>query len=197
MRMSQRNLRRDTRLPAYAQITVTDTGQGISPDFMPHIFQSFRQEDASITRQHGGLGLGLAIAKYLVDAHGGQITVHSPGLGQGATFTVQLPLLQEARTLPANSQSAAVDLTGLKVLAVDDSEDTRELLTMILDAYGVETRVAASGMEVLANLATFSPDILLCDIGMPNMDGYDLLQQIRMSRPALNDTDPALFVLRV
>ena len=177
-----------------AQITVTDTGQGIGPDFLPHIFQSFRQEDASITRQHGGLGLGLAIVRYLVDAHGGQITAHSSGLGQGATFTVQLPLLQETGLPLTNSQSAAVDLTGLKVLAVDDSEDTRELLTMILDAYGAETRVAASGTEVLANLALFSPDILICDISMPDMNGYDLLQHIRTLPNTEGKSIPAIAV---
>lgn len=177
-----------------AQITVTDTGQGISPDFLPHIFQSFRQEDASITRQHGGLGLGLAIVRYLVDAHGGQIMAHSLGFGKGAMFTVALPLLQETGLPLTDAQPVAVDLTGLKVLAVDDSEDTRELLTMILDAYGAETRVAASGTEVLANLATFFPDILICDIGMPDMDGYDLLQRVRTLPDAKGRSIPAIAV---
>ncbi|WP_346293186.1 GAF domain-containing protein [Sphaerothrix gracilis] len=180
--------------PAYAQITVTDTGQGISPNFIPHLFESFRQEDASTTRQSGGLGLGLAIVKYLVDAHGGKIAANSPGVGQGATFTVQIPLLQEASTPLTAPASTEVDLTGLKVLAVDDSEDTRDLLAMVLDAYGAETHVAASGAEVLANLATFTPDVLICDIGMPDMDGYALLQQIRALPNTKGGSIPAIAV---
>ncbi|WP_346294142.1 GAF domain-containing protein [Sphaerothrix gracilis] len=177
-----------------AQITVTDTGQGISPDFMPYLFQSFRQEDASVTRQHGGLGLGLAIVRYLVDAHGGRITADSPGLEQGATFTVQLPLLQEASVLPIASTLANVDLTGLKVLAVDDSEDTRELLDMVLRAYGAEICIVASGSEALANLAVFDPDVLICDISMPDMDGYTLLQQIRALPNTPRKNIPAIAV---
>lgn len=165
-----------------AQIAVTDTGQGVSPDFMPYLFQSFRQEDASITRQHGGLGLGLAIAKHLVDAHGGTIMADSPGLGAGATFTVKLPLLRGAMAASEPPPGDDIDLTGIRVLAVDDSEDTRELLSMILSAYGAEICVVASGRELLANLAPFAPDLLICDIGMPDLDGYALLRQIR-ARP--------------
>ena len=187
----------DVRLEAtndQAQITVTDTGQGISPDFLPHIFQSFRQEDASITRDHGGLGLGLAIVKYLVDAHGGQITAHSPELRKGTTFAVQLPLLREVSVAPTVSRPSVVDLTGLKVLAVDDSQDSRELIATILDAYGAETRIATSGSDVIANLMTFSPDVLICDIGMPEMDGYALLQQIRALPDAKGGCVPAIAV---
>lgn len=164
-----------------AQVTIADTGRGISPEFLPYIFESFRQEDTSITRQHGGLGLGLSIVKYLVDAHGGTITADSPGEGQGATFAVKLPLLKDESTLPATNpfSPAGIDLTGVKVLAVDDNEDTRELLTTLLAQYGAEARVVASGVEVLALLNSFEPNVLVCDLGMPDMDGYSLLQQIR------------------
>ncbi|MGC9526423.1 MAG: hybrid sensor histidine kinase/response regulator [Limnospira sp.] len=163
-----------------ARITVADTGQGISPDFLPYVFQFFRQEDASITRQHGGLGLGLAIVKYLADAHGGSIKAESPGEGLGATFSVEFPLLpSELDPPPAPSPSTDADLTGIKVLAVDDSEDCRELLAAVLGTCGAEIRVVASGAEVLADLGDFNPDVLICDIGMPDMDGYTLLRQIR------------------
>jgi len=164
-----------------AKIIVSDTGKGIKPDFLPHIFDSFRQEDVSITRQFGGLGLGLSIVKHLVDAHGGAIVASSPGEGQGATFTVSLPLLKDEAILPATSPLpvVGVELSGIKVLAVDDSEDTRELLSTLLSGYGAEAKVAASGEEVLAILNHFEPDVLVCDISMPNMDGYKLLQQVR------------------
>lgn len=169
------------RVDEQAQITVTDTGKGISPDFLPHIFQSFRQEDASITRQHGGLGLGLAIVQYLVEAHGGTIAVDSPGEGQGATFTVKLPLPDrelEGRQARRSPQSE-VDLTGIRALAVDDSPDARELLAMLLTQYGAEVMVVTTAAELLANLEAFQPDILVCDIGLPDIDGYALMRQIR------------------
>jgi CheY-like chemotaxis protein len=165
----------------YAQITVTDTGRGISPEFLPHLFESFRQEDVSITRQYGGLGLGLAIVRYLVEAHGGTITADSPGEGLGATFTIQLPLLQEK----ASDQGAVKpppevkDLTGLRILVVDDDPDTRELLTSVLTFYGAEVLTASSGAEALAQWEALQPQILLSDLGMPSMDGYELIKQVR------------------
>ncbi|MGP1387742.1 MAG: response regulator [Thainema sp.] len=170
-----------THSPSYAQITVTDTGRGINPDFLPYIFQSFRQADSSTTRQYGGLGLGLSIVKNLVDAHGGRIMANSLGEGQSATFTVQLPLLKAgAAHSPSESQAPVdLDLMGIKVLAVDDLEDARDLLTIMLNQYGAEVEVVASGHEVLAHLETFQPDVLVCDIGLPEMDGCDLIQQIR------------------
>lgn len=176
-----------------ACLTVRDSGKGISPDFLPHLFQSFRQEDVSITRQYGGLGLGLAIVKYIVDGHNGSITAHSLGEGEGATFTVELPVLQEdVRTSPTSLSSLSTDLRGIRVMAVDDSEDTRQLLEMLLTAYGAETSVVASGTEVLAKLSTFDPDVLICDISMPDMDGYTLLQQIRGLPDAQGGNTPAI-----
>jgi PAS domain S-box-containing protein len=165
----------------WAQIQVTDTGMGIHPDFLPHIFESFRQEDTSVTRQHGGLGLGLAIVRYLVEAHGGTITADSPGERQGATFTISLPLLSPAPTPTASSPRIPneIDLTGIRVLVVDDSPDTLEVLTISLEEYGAEVSAFNKAADVLGVLATFRPDILICDIGMPDLDGYTLIKRIR------------------
>lgn len=164
-----------------AHIIVRDTGKGISPDFLPHIFESFQQEDTSITRKYGGLGLGLAIVRQLVEAHGGAITADSPGEGLGATFTVQLPLLSIAPAIqPLNKYpQQELDLTGIRVLAVDDEPDARELLTVLLTQYGAEVLTVASASEVLANLDSFQPAVLVSDIAMPEIDGYALIQQVR------------------
>ncbi|WP_224409847.1 ATP-binding protein [Oscillatoria salina] len=177
-----------------AKITVKDTGKGISPDFLPHIFNSFQQEDASISRQHGGLGLGLAIARQLVEAHGGTITADSPGLGLGATFTVWLPLLNgeaESKATPESS-SSELELTNIRVLAVDDDPDTRQLLTILLKEHKASVLTVASATEVLANLESFQPDILICDIGMPDVDGLMLIEQIRSLPPEKGGQIPAI-----
>jgi PAS domain S-box-containing protein len=167
-----------------AQITVTDTGRGISPDFLPYIFESFRQEDASVTRKHGGLGLGMAIVYQLVEAHGGTITAASPGEGQGATFVVRIPLLNAVTQPQLPSASAALlELTGCRILVIDDEPDSRQLLWVILTQAGAEVVLTASAVEFLAALDSFRPQILVSDIGMPTVDGYTLLQQVR-SRPA-------------
>ena len=164
-----------------AQLTISDTGKGIDPAFLPHIFESFRQEDVSITRKYGGLGLGLAIVRSLVEAHGGTITASSPGEGLGATFTVQLPLLNavSASEQPEVFSAQALDLTGIRVLTAEDDPDARELLNIILTQYGADVLAVNSATAVLANLATFRPDVLVSDIGMPDVDGYTLIQQIR------------------
>jgi len=179
-----------------AEISVTDTGQGISSEFLPHLFQSFRQEDVSITRQFGGLGLGLSIVKYLVDAHGGTIIANSPGKGLGATFVVQLALLKEPVMLSAAKPPlpADVNLAGIQILAVDDDEDAREVLAAILTEYGAEVCVVASGSAALARLQTWQPTLLICDISMPDRDGYTLLQQIRALPAAAGGNIPAMAV---
>jgi PAS domain S-box-containing protein len=177
-----------------AYIIVRDTGKGIDPEFLPYIFESFRQEDVSITRKYGGLGLGLAIVRQLVEAHGGTITADSAGEGLGATFTVQLPLLNlqpEIKQIDELPQPGR-DLTGIKILAVDDDPDARELLTVLLAEYGAKVKIVASATEVLANLESFQPDVLVSDIGMPEVDGYSLIQQIRTLTPEKGGQIPAI-----
>jgi PAS domain S-box-containing protein len=164
-----------------ARIAVTDTGKGIQSEFLPHIFESFRQEDASITRNHGGLGLGLAIARHLTEAHGGTIEAKSPGLGQGTTFTVTLPLM--ATTTSAIRDRARLadvpNLAGMRILAVDDDADCRDLITSMLSAYGAEVLAADSARQALEHLIAFKPDLLISDLGMPQLDGHSLIRQIR------------------
>ncbi|MBW4522001.1 MAG: PAS domain S-box protein [Scytolyngbya sp. HA4215-MV1] len=182
------------RVDHQAQITVSDTGKGINPDFLPHLFESFRQEDASTTRQFGGLGLGLAIVRSLVEAHGGSISAQSSGEGQGATFIVKLPLLDTVLEHPQSDTSPVsdLDLTGMRVLAVDDEPDARELLIVLLTLYGAEVLAVTSAAEVLANLESFHPDILVSDIGMPEIDGYTLIQRIRALPPDQGGKIPAI-----
>ncbi|OYD96441.1 hypothetical protein CDG76_06555 [Nostoc sp. 'Peltigera membranacea cyanobiont' 210A] len=182
------------RVNEQAQITVSDTGKGINSDFLPYIFESFRQEDVSITRKYGGLGLGLAIVRQLVEAHGGTIAADSPGEGLGATFTVQLPLLNIEPEIkqPDELPQPALELTGIRVLTVDDDPDARELLTVLLTEYGATVLTVASAAEVLANLESFQPDVLVSDIGMPEVDGYSLIQQIRTLTPEKRGEIPAI-----
>jgi PAS domain S-box-containing protein len=164
-----------------AEIIVSDTGKGIDPDFLPHIFESFRQEDASITRKYGGLGLGLSIVRTLVEAHGGTIFAQSKGENLGAIFIVRLPLLeiQQEKEQLDHSAKHELNLTRVRLLIVDDDLDNRELLTVVLEQYGAEVMSAASAAEALACLEAFAPDILVSDIGMPEVDGYAFLQTIR------------------
>ncbi|MBW4457739.1 MAG: response regulator [Nostoc indistinguendum CM1-VF10] len=177
-----------------AQITVSDTGKGINCNFLPHIFESFRQEDASTTRKYGGLGLGLAIVCSLTEAHGGTICADSKGEGQGATFTVRLPLLNAdpQRSQPDSLLEQEPELTGIRVLMVDDEPDTRELSTALLTQYGAEVLTVTSAAEALASLESFQPDVLVSDIGMPEMDGYALLQQVRSLPPSKGGQIPAI-----
>ncbi|WP_375473271.1 response regulator [uncultured Nostoc sp.] len=182
------------RVDDRAQIIVSDTGKGINPDFLPYIFESFRQEDVSITRKYGGLGLGLAIVRQLVEAHGGTIKADSPGEDLGATFTVQLPLLNVEPEInqPDELPQQALELTGIRVLTVDDDPDARELLTVLLAEYGAKVLTVASATEVLANLESFQPDVLISDIGMPEIDGYSLIKQIRTLTPEKGGEIPAI-----
>ncbi|HIK16450.1 MAG TPA: PAS domain S-box protein [Leptolyngbyaceae cyanobacterium M33_DOE_097] len=177
-----------------AKIIVSDTGRGINPDFLPHIFESFRQEDASITRNYGGLGLGLAIVRQLVEAHSGMISADSAGEGLGATFTVQLPLLDTFPMLqrPDHLLPQEFDLTGIRVLAVDDDPDARELLIVMLAQYGAEVLAVNSAAEVLESLGSFQPDVLVSDVGMPEVDGYTLIQMVRMLSPMQGGRIPAI-----
>ncbi|HEY9763368.1 MAG TPA: PAS domain-containing protein [Trichocoleus sp.] len=177
-----------------AQVIVSDTGKGIARDFLPHIFESFRQEDVSTTRKYGGLGLGLAIVRQLVEAHGGTISADSPGEGLGATFIVQIPLLNANLALYPFEvlPEQYPDLGGMRILAVDDDPDSRELLTALLTQYGAEALVVSCAAEVLASVESFHPDLLISDIGMPEVDGYTLIQQVRMLPPERGGQIPAI-----
>ncbi|HIK16985.1 MAG TPA: PAS domain S-box protein [Leptolyngbyaceae cyanobacterium M33_DOE_097] len=178
----------------YAQITVRDTGKGIHPDFLPHVFDYFRQEDGATTRKFGGLGLGLAIVHHLVELHGGTVQAESLGDGQGATFTVLLPLAQGLTQPYVESQSPepTLDLHGLQVLVVDDDNDTRDFVAFLLEQAGASVSMAASADEALLTLGQFQPDVLLSDIGMPGTDGYMLLRQIRSRAPQEGSQIPAI-----
>jgi PAS domain S-box-containing protein len=167
-----------------AQIQVRDNGKGISPEFLPHVFEYFRQADGTTTRAFGGLGLGLAIVRHLVELHGGSVLADSPGEGLGATFTVRLPLMETSPEVPQEVPSDSFgDLGGLHVLIVDDEADIRDLVAFILEQAGAEVTVATSASEALAVLNQSLPGVLLCDIGMPEVDGYMLMRQVRALPP--------------
>lgn len=179
----------------YAQIQVVDTGIGISPDFLPYVFDRFRQADSSSTRSYGGLGLGLAIARNLVELHGGTIHANSPGKGQGATFTVKLPLLKSPPLHPIAplplSLSIPLSLLGVRVLVVDDQADTRDFITTILEQYQAEVQAVESVAKALQLITQWKPDVLVSDIGMPDEDGYSLIRKLRSQPPELGGNIPA------
>lgn len=163
-----------------AEFTVTDTGKGISPEFLPHVFERFRRADSTTTRSKDGLGLGLAIVYNLVELHGGKVTAASPGVGMGATFTVTLPILtQEAPQLPQTLESPEVSLSGIDLLVVDDDKDCCEFLEFTLRNSGGKVKTATSVVEAFITLQDFQPDIIISDISMPEQDGYIFLQNLR------------------
>ena len=178
------------RSDAHVEVVVTDTGIGIKKEFLPHVFDRFRQADPSTTRIHGGLGLGLSIVHQLVGLHGGNVSVQSEGEGKGATFTINLPFVgavsdhHDAEPVPVHSEEITTleglpSLEGLKVLVVDDEADTRELIREVLKECGSEVVVCASVEEALVALEEHKPDILISDLGMPDEDGYSLISKIR------------------
>lgn len=162
-------------------IQVEDSGIGIAPEFLPHVFEYFRQADGSTTRSQGGLGLGLAITRRLVELHGGTIHVDSPGVGQGTTFTVMFPMRTTlgSRDLAHQPSQDSLNLQGLKALVVDDEVDARELLTVILEQQGLQVKCAGTVQDALGILTSFRPDVIISDIGMPEEDGYSFLQTVR------------------
>lgn len=182
------------RVERYAQIAVSDTGQGIHPDFLPFVFDRFRQEDSSIARRFGGLGLGLAISRQIVEAHGGTIVAESPGVGKGATVTVRIPLMTASQQTNSNSElpKATLDLSGVKVLVVEDDLGTRELVTFVLEQYNADVTIVTSADEALEALTKVLPDLLAIDIGLPHVDGYTLIRQIRSRTPELGGLIPAI-----
>jgi PAS domain S-box-containing protein len=179
-------------------ISVRDSGIGIPADFLNHVFERFRQADATTTREHGGLGLGLAIVKHLVEQHGGTISVASEGEGRGACFTLRLPrhdalqATNDPLPLPASAHGAAHDLTGLQVLVVDDEDDARELIRRILSDCNADVLTAATATEALLLLQHERPDLMVSDLGMPEVDGYGLLDRIRALGPARGGDLPAI-----
>ena len=184
------------------RVVVHDTGEGIHREFLPYVFDRFRQEDTTETRRHDGLGLGLAIVRHLVELHNGSISVESPGVDQGATFTVSLPTL-DAVAAPVLEERAstlthpgALDepptLKGLRVMVVDDDRDARDLFTRSLEQFDARVTAVASAAEALAALARWRPDVLVSDIAMPEASGYLLMQQIRRLTPEQGGTIPAL-----
>ena len=184
--------------PAIAQITVTDTGKGINPEFLPYVFEYFRQADSGTTRQFGGLGLGLAIVRHLVELHGGNVRAESLGEGQGATFIVQIPLLKAESTQLGDEEplsppiSSPLPLANRRILVVDDEADMRDYVGFVLQQAGAIVTIAASASEALEALTRSIPDLLITDIGMPNMDGYSLLSQIRALDPIQGGEVPAI-----
>jgi signal transduction histidine kinase/CheY-like chemotaxis protein len=194
------------RVNSHAEITVSDTGPGISSDFLPFVFDRFRQHDSSTTRSYGGLGLGLAIVRQLVELHGGTVTVVSPGIGQGTTFTVTLPAmiipLPPSDPEPLNSiveakgrVEASPSLEGLQILVVDDEADALELLSTILQNNGADVIAVASVNQALTIIETAtdrSPDVLVSDIGMPDEDGYSLIRKLRQLEAQRGGKLPAI-----
>ena len=182
------------RINSHVEINVSDTGQGISPEFLPFVFERFLQADNTMTRRHGGVGLGLAISRHLTELHGGTISAHSPGEGRGATFTLKLPLISvyesaderrvaaeglETRNRPAEPLATLPRIDGMRVLVVDDESDARNLLTAVLSQSGAEVTAVATATDALEKLKLMKPDLLLSDIEMPDEDGYSLIRQVR------------------
>lgn len=168
-----------------ARVIVKDSGRGIDPEFLPRVFDRFRQADSSTTRSFGGLGLGLAIVRHLVELHGGTVSAHSDGINKGATFSATFPLLSE-RTAPVTTTHAAEaslvevhSLDGVKVLVVDDEPETRQIISTVIMRTGGEVKTCTSANEALSKLADWKPDVILSDIAMPDEDGYSFIKQVR------------------
>ncbi len=177
------------RVDSHIEMRIADDGRGIAPDFLPHVFERFRQADAVTTRRHGGIGMGLAISKAIVELHGGTISVESEGEGKGTTFIVSLPLMPVKRALskdgvhPRAQTNSVMDcppeVAGLSVLVVDDDPDTCDMIREILASCGAVVRTATSAEDALDFFQTARPDLLISDIGMPNVDGYSLIKRVR------------------
>jgi PAS domain S-box-containing protein len=185
-----------TRGAEHVQLAVHDTGRGIAPEFLPHVFERFRQADASSTRSHGGLGLGLSIVKYVVELHGGRASARSAGLGAGATFVVELPLVlalaERPVGRPASTPPPGNALVGVKVLLVEDEEDSREMLASVLSDHGAVVSQAGSAEEALRHFGDEPPDVVVSDIAMPLQDGYAFMTQVRALPRAQGGSVPAI-----
>ena len=195
------------RVNSHVEVAVSDTGQGISKDFLPYVFDRFRQADSAITRLHGGLGLGLAIVRHLIELHGGLTEARSPGEGQGATFTVRLPIMishdsgrfslnaQETDTTSSLHQAGfdcPPSLVGLRVLILDDEADARALLKVILEECKAEVTTVANATEAYDTLEWLKPDVIISDIGMPSEDGYAFMRKLRKNEVGTGSRIPAV-----
>jgi signal transduction histidine kinase len=184
------------QVDAHARLTVTDNGKGISPEFLPRVFDRFRQADSSTTRDYGGLGLGLAIVRHLVELHGGTVHAVSNGAGQGASFSVTFPILtgciEPARPQNgAQRRNGAPELNGLRVLIVDDEADARQIISTMIAQTGAEVKTCESAHEALQTLEEWRPHVLMSDIGMPGEDGYSLINKVRSLPPDRGGHTPA------
>jgi signal transduction histidine kinase/ActR/RegA family two-component response regulator len=191
------------RTSSHVELSISDTGKGITPEFLPHVFERFSQYDTSQTRQHHGLGLGLAIVKNLVELHGGSVLAKSGGVGKGATFIVLLPISvilglpgQGTHQHPSTATDAefatSVDLKGVRVMVVDDNADANNLVKHLLEQCEVTVATCTSGAECLERIASASPDVLISDIGMPEMDGYTMMRQLRLLPQERGGQTPAI-----
>jgi PAS domain S-box-containing protein len=203
-RIEARLARDDGRI----EISVTDTGIGIEPQFLPHVFERFRQADSAPTRRYSGLGLGLAIVRHIVEMHGGSVSASSPGKGQGATFKINLPLAatspllrqvsrqpeSEVKKVEKKALGESQRLDGVRVLVAEDNPDTLEMIRFILDESGAEVMTAESADEALKALERFKPDVLVSDIAMPGKDGYDLIREVRSREPERGGKIPAVAI---
>jgi CheY-like chemotaxis protein len=193
------------RVESQIEMSVCDSGEGITPEFLPHVFDRFRQADASSTRRYGGLGIGLAIVKHLTELHGGSIRVESAGKGQGSTFTVSLPVRamraqDDAAFAPRRSEPSPAlampdmsdHIAGVKVLVVDDEADSRALVRRLLEDCNARVTTASSANEALELTMSNPPDLIISDIGMPGEDGYSLIRRLRGLGPERGGNIPAI-----
>ncbi len=191
------------RVDSHVEIVVSDTGIGIRPEFLPHVFERFRQAEGGTTRKTGGLGLGLAIVRHIVEMHGGTVEATSPGEGQGATFRVRLPLMivhpdvapssrEHPRTERREPLTSLGDLHGIRVVVIDDEEDALTLLRVVLEAAGADVTTVSSPTDAVERIAEVKPHVLVVDLGMPAMDGFELIGRIRQSEdPAVRNVPAA------
>jgi CheY-like chemotaxis protein len=185
---------------ANVSIEVADTGQGINPQFLPYVFERFRQADNSYSRRIGGLGLGLAIVRHLVELHGGAVSVESEGRDKGSTFTVTLPVANDRRFRPIDNGSQDLpipadvisEVSGMKVLLVEDDKDSRDMLEMVMSTYGLAVDCAESAAEAFEKIKCNRPDAIVSDIGLPGEDGYELIRKIRSLPESEGGATPAI-----
>jgi CheY-like chemotaxis protein len=190
------------RVNSHVEIVVSDTGVGIRPDFLPHVFDRFRQADSGTTRKTGGLGLGLAIARHIVELHGGTVQAASAGEGKGATFRIRLPVMivqperaaaprEHPRTPRLELLTNLGDLRGIRVLAIDDEADALNLLRVVLETAGADVTTTSAPREALDMIEKTQPDAVVVDLGMPEIDGFEVIRRIRHSANAAVRSIPA------